>query len=56
MLLKIIKIPMRYCKLTGKPCYSKKDAQSAKNRRWDEDHIELRIYPCNNHWHLTHKL
>ena len=42
----------------GKPCYDKKSAMSAKNKRFKEDHIKLRIYHCDecNHWHLTSKL
>lgn len=48
--------PLRHCK-TGKPIYDKKGATTAKNRRWNEDHAKLRIYPCNfcNGWHLTSK-
>ena len=44
------------CYLSDKPCYDKKGAQTAKNKRWKEDHIELRIYPCKGHWHLTSKI
>lgn len=40
----------------GKVIYDKKGAVSAKNRRYNEDHVALRIYECpgNRHWHLTH--
>jgi len=42
-----------YC--NGKPVYDKKSAVTARNKRWKEDHIKLRIYPCFqcNGWHLT---
>ena len=51
-----MKKEMRYCK-TGKPIYDKRGAVTAKNRRWEEDHAKLRIYPCNfcGGWHLTHQ-
>lgn len=49
--------PIEYCPTTGKPCYDKKAAVSAKNARWDEAHVKLRIYPCPHCrcWHLTSK-
>lgn len=49
--------PINHCPETGKPCYDKKTAVTAKNQRWDEDHIKLRIYPCPHcrAWHLTSK-
>lgn len=37
----------------GKVCYDKKSAMTAKNHRWERDHVELRVYPCGDHWHLT---
>lgn len=39
----------------GKVIYDKKGATTAKNKRFHDDHIALRIYPCEvgNHWHLT---
>lgn len=39
----------------GKRVYDKKGAITAKNRRWEEAHIALRVYECpgNYHWHLT---
>lgn len=39
----------------GKMVYDKRGAITAKNRRWEEDHVPLRIYECpgNGHWHLT---
>lgn len=44
-----------YCR--RKPMYDKKTAITAKNKRWHEDHIKLRIYECPHcvHWHLTSK-
>lgn len=47
---------MNYCK--GKPCYDKKGAQTAANKRFKEDHVKLRIYECEvgPHWHLTSKV
>lgn len=43
----------KYC--NGKRAYSKKCAISAANKRFKEDHIKLRIYPCPKcgMWHLT---
>ncbi len=40
----------------GKRAYDKKSAITAKNRRFKEDHIPLRVYECpgRGHWHLTH--
>jgi len=42
-------------KCFGKICYDKKGAVSAKNKRWNEDHVALRIYDCPycHYWHLT---
>ena len=44
---------LRTC--NGKVVYDKRGALTAKNRRWNEGHVKLRIYECpnNNHWHLT---
>lgn len=44
------------CK-TGKRCYDKKGAQTARNKRAREGERNLRIYPCpfGNHFHLTHR-
>ncbi len=38
-----------------KPIYSKRQAEEAKNRRWERDHVKLRIYHCDrcNFHHLT---
>jgi len=44
------------CKRDKKPSYDKKGALSAANKRYQQDHIKLRIYQCGNHWHLTHIL
>lgn len=41
----------KYC--GDKRIYDKKGAITAKNKRFKEDHIVLRVYPCHNHWHLT---
>lgn len=43
------------CQTSGKVSYDKKGAVSARNKRWHEDHIELRVYQCPdcNWWHLT---
>lgn len=48
--------PMRYC--NGKPCYEKRSAVTAKNRRWKLDHVDLRVYHCNdcNNHHLTSQI
>lgn len=43
----------QYCE--GKVIYDKKSAISARNARYREDHVELRVYHhelCNG-WHLT---
>jgi len=47
----IIRMKVDYC--NGKTVYSLKDAQTAKNSRYKEDKIYLRIYECKNHYHLT---
>ncbi len=42
-------------KCNGKHCYDKKTAQTARNKRFKEDHVALRIYfhdKCGL-WHLT---
>lgn len=43
----------QYC--GRKRIYDKKGAVTAKNKRFEEDHVELRVYECpgNKHWHLT---
>lgn len=41
----------------GKVAYAtKKDAATAKNRRYRQDRVQLRIYECPGckRWHLTH--
>ena len=44
------------CICFGKRAYDKKGAITASNKRFHEDHVRLRIYPCNGHWHLTKQL
>lgn len=53
MRFKDIRMPVKYC--MGKVKYDKKGAMTVKNKRWDEDHVHLRIYPCPvcHGWHLT---
>lgn len=47
---------MEWCGETGKPCYDKKAAQTARNSR-DKTKKSIRIYPCPNcnAWHLAAK-
>ena len=42
-----------YC--SGKRAYSKRGAKTAANKRYNEDRVLLRLYPCGSHWHLTSK-
>lgn len=51
-----MKSEVRYCSTSGKVQYDKKTAQTAANKRYADDHVELRIYQCPscNWWHLTH--
>lgn len=53
--LRLFRGKPQYC--GEKVKYSKKDALTAKNRRYSSEHIQLRIYQCPNcnGWHLTHK-
>jgi len=46
------------CRETGKICFDKRGAQSSRNSRYNEDHVELRIYNCPhcNFWHVTKQL
>jgi len=39
----------------GKPCFDKKTAITAKNKRFKDGHVVLRVYNCPecNTWHLT---
>ena len=48
----------KYCNVQGKNIYDKRGAQTEANARWNEDHVELRIYNCPhcNGWHLTKQL
>ena len=43
----------RICWRDNKRCYDKKGAITARNKRYEEDRVKLRIYPCHDHWHLT---
>lgn len=54
--LRLFRNKPQYC--GDKPIYDKRQAETAKNRRWNQDHIRLRIYHCPNcnYWHLTSKL
>lgn len=36
-----------------KKSYDKDTAITVANKRFREDHVHLRIYPCGDHWHLT---
>ena len=47
--------PIR-CSVSGKIMFDKRSAQTAANKRYDDDHVELRIYECPycHRWHLTH--
>ena len=49
-----MKLPIEYC-TTGKVKFDKRGAQTARNKRFEEAHIKLRIYHCPecNWWHLT---
>ena len=51
-------IGRKYCPVQGKNIYDKRGAQTEANRRWEEDHVELRIYNCPecNGWHLTKQI
>ena len=44
------------CDKAGKVIFDKKGARTAANKRYEEDHERLDIYPCGNHWHLTSRL
>jgi len=46
-----VKLP--YC--DDKPSYDKKTAVTAKNKRWKDNRVKLRIYQCKkcDYWHLT---
>lgn len=48
---------LKFC-ISGKPIYTKREAEIAKNHRWQTDHVELRIYHCPfcNFQHLTSKV
>lgn len=48
-----MRVDAQYC--NGKVIYDKRGATTAKNKRYEEDHQVLRIYPCKRcqGWHLT---
>lgn len=50
--------PKRECHVTGKTMFDKRGAQTARNRRFEEARVELRIYQCHycKGWHLTSNL
>lgn len=52
------KQPIRTCWKSGKPIYDKRTAATARNKRWRDDRVELRIYPCPHcrGWHLTKRV
>ena len=48
---------VRICPMSGKMTFDKRGAQTAANKRFEEDHVKLRIYPCGcGGWHLTSRL
>ena len=49
---------LSYCRKYGKPMYDKRGAETAKNHRYEMQHVRLRIYQCDycDYWHLTSKL
>ena len=56
MNLKHKPLQLQKCRKDGKPCYDKKGAITARNKRWEDEHVALRVYQCDfgDHWHLTH--
>ena len=44
-----------YCEDQGKNCYDKRGAETMRNKRWKEDRVRLRLYPCPHckMWHVT---
>lgn len=51
------RVTLDRCRVTGKPCYPKKIAQSVKNKRRGQG-VLLREYYCEccNWFHLTHEV
>ena len=50
---------LQICHMSGKVVFDKRGAETARNRRYEEDHTELRIYQCPygcGGWHLTSRL
>lgn len=43
-----------YC--SRKNAYDKKGAISEANRWWRKERKRLVIYPCRDHWHISHKM
>jgi hypothetical protein len=50
-----VKQPKEICPAWGKVMFDKKDAVTAKNKFWNDEHLELRIYFCPDcaKFHLT---
>jgi len=50
--------PLKKCFATGKTVFDKRGAQTAMNKRFEEEHVRLRIYECPNckGWHLTSRI
>jgi hypothetical protein len=50
-----IEVPIKKCR--GKFCFTKKSAETTKNKLFKIKGHVVRIYQCNlcNYWHLTHK-
>lgn len=45
----------QYCEEHGKNCYDKRGAETVRNKRWKEDRVRLRLYPCPacRTWHVS---
>jgi hypothetical protein len=40
----------------NKGAYDKRGAITVANQRYKKEHKKLSIYPCGDHWHVTHHL
>lgn len=49
---------VEYCRYSGKVRFDKRGAVTAKNARYKQAHVKLRVYVCPDcgGWHLTHKM